>query len=149
MNDHPENPRLPVVRMRLLDSICDQFERAWRSGERPRIADFLVKVSGDDRQELARQLIDVDIEQRMAAGLSPSLDDYRAEFPELAEWLERRWLLATEPLQGDAATSVTVSWNADAPMDPAKVRYGSTTSYGTEATGTVSTALPGDLGYVH
>lgn len=66
-----------------------------------------------------------------------------------AAWAQSpRWVRLSYG-DGDAATSMTVSWNADAAMDPAKVRYGLSDSYGDEITGTSEGPLPGSLGYVH
>ncbi len=59
-----------------------------------------------------------------------------------------RWVRLS--FQGDAATSVTVSWNTDSASDSEIVRFGPTTAYGDQVTGTVAPiALPGALGYVH
>jgi hypothetical protein len=35
---------LPLAMLEQVVSICDQFERAWRAGDRPRVESFLVEV---------------------------------------------------------------------------------------------------------
>lgn len=57
--------------------IAEQFELEWKSGKIPKIADWLSKVPADARQEFAKNLIQVDIECRLARDMMPSVDDYR------------------------------------------------------------------------
>ncbi|WP_165226676.1 serine/threonine-protein kinase [Aquisphaera insulae] len=61
-----------------LISICDRFDRALRTGERPAIEEFL--ASDRDSDELLERLILLELDFLMDAGYSPSPDEYRARF---------------------------------------------------------------------
>ncbi|MDF1563659.1 MAG: metallophosphoesterase family protein [Deltaproteobacteria bacterium] len=63
-------------------------------------------------------------------------------------WAQPRWVRLS--YEGDASSSVTVSWNTDSATDSEIVRYGPTTQYGTEVSATdAPIPLPGTLGFVH
>jgi eukaryotic-like serine/threonine-protein kinase len=68
---------------RRIDAACDRFEVAWRAGASPRIEDYLADWSQPGRNELFFELLGVELELRLEAGEDPTLDDYRARFPEL------------------------------------------------------------------
>ena len=60
-----------IAQLREFDVICDRFERAWKAGGRPSIEEFLAGVTEPSRAELGRQLLEVEIEQRLAEGKGP------------------------------------------------------------------------------
>jgi serine/threonine-protein kinase len=73
---------------RLVDQVCNRFEAAWQSGQRPRIAGHLSGWEGQPRTALLRELVLLDLDYRRAAGESPGPHDYLGPFPELdADWL--------------------------------------------------------------
>ncbi len=45
-----------------IDSACDQFELAWKSGNKPRIEDFLASADKAYAQEFLRSLLQVEME---------------------------------------------------------------------------------------
>ena len=51
-----------------IDQICNTFERCWRSGNRPRIEDYLVGIDRKAQAELLKQLLLVELELRRAEG---------------------------------------------------------------------------------
>src|SRR5207244_2324820 len=65
------------------------FARAWQSGQRPRIEDFL--PPGDERQRdpLIKELIILDVRHRQESGESPTVADYSSRFPAQVTWLKR------------------------------------------------------------
>lgn len=67
-----------TVRNDLVD-VCDDFERAWRGGRRPRIEEYLGSRTDPERTELLIMLLGVELEMRRDAG----------ELPEPREYLER------------------------------------------------------------
>ena len=93
----PIHPADEVNALRQFDAICDSFERQWRTGEKPRMADFLERVTQSHRNELAMQLLDVEWEARIARGESPRIEEFVHEYPTLADWIPQRLnqLLAT------------------------------------------------------
>jgi serine/threonine protein kinase len=81
---------LSVAQLREFDVICDRFERAWKTGERPTIEEFMSGVSEPNRAELCRQLLEVEFEQRLARDEIPLVAEYGDRFPTLLRWLEQR-----------------------------------------------------------
>ena len=50
---------LPADQLRELDRICDRFESAWQSGERPALGEYLAAAPEALRRELLRLLVRV------------------------------------------------------------------------------------------
>jgi WD40 repeat protein/tRNA A-37 threonylcarbamoyl transferase component Bud32 len=70
------------------DEVCQRFERAWEQGP-PRIEDYLEGASGDERAEVLRRLVRLDVLCRIHRGLNPRPEDYLSRFPQLAAaWLD-------------------------------------------------------------
>ena len=67
-----------------IDAACDRFERAWRSGQRPDIAEFLADVPVNARAQLFRDLLSLDLEYRRRLGEQPEARSYCERFPEFA-----------------------------------------------------------------
>lgn len=75
-------PTQPQLSTKEIDSLCDRFETAWRTGAPPRIEDFLVNLGEGDHELLLRELLFIDHEYRCRAGNPPEEDEYRTRFPE-------------------------------------------------------------------
>jgi serine/threonine protein kinase len=58
------------------DRMADAFEQEWLEGNRPRLQEWLLQVSGSDQVHLARMLFPVEFEQRIKLGEYPHLDEY-------------------------------------------------------------------------
>jgi serine/threonine protein kinase len=67
---------------RPIDGICDEFEKLWKSGQKPRIRKFIEEASIDLREPLFRELLSIEVEYRRAAANPPSRTQYKSEFPE-------------------------------------------------------------------
>ena len=67
----------------LVDACVQRFEKAWQSGGRPAIDDFLPQ-DGPERLAVLKELVRVDMERRLRAGESARLEDYLERYPELA-----------------------------------------------------------------
>ena len=64
------------------EAICRQFEAAWKAGDRPRLRDYL-EVGGDaSSADVFRDLLQLDVSFRRAAGDELALEEYVAQFPE-------------------------------------------------------------------
>ena len=84
MNDLPSTStgaRLDHPALRL-DAVCDRFEAAWLAGHRPRIEDCLIDVTGPERTDLLRALLQLERELRRGDGDDPDPDEYRGRFPD-------------------------------------------------------------------
>jgi tetratricopeptide (TPR) repeat protein len=75
-------PEVSAADARLIDRLCDQFEAAWRAGNRPELRHYLVDVAGPARQALLRQLLLLDLEYARRAGESPQAGDYQTRLPD-------------------------------------------------------------------
>lgn len=64
MNDFSPQPANSLVRDRRIDRACDEFETAWLAGQCPQIDEFLARVAEEDRTELARELIPLELHHR-------------------------------------------------------------------------------------
>ena len=99
-----EADALPPSLARHVDHVCDGFEtswKVWRSGARPRVADFLGVTLEPARSLLVRELIQLDVHYRRGAGEAWSVEEFRAHFPEVdAAWLTHL-LNGSEVLEGD------------------------------------------------
>src|ERR1043165_1986888 len=71
-----------TVAWQTMNDIVERFERAWKSGLRPRIEDFLGHPE-IDRQTLLFELVHTDLELRLKEDESAQVEDYLQRFPEL------------------------------------------------------------------
>jgi serine/threonine-protein kinase len=75
--------------VRLLDRLCDGFERDWQNalrhgGERPRLEALLRELPEEARGVGLRELVRVEWDQRRQHGEQPTREEYAARFPEMA-----------------------------------------------------------------
>ncbi|QDU97648.1 bifunctional serine/threonine-protein kinase/formylglycine-generating enzyme family protein [Lignipirellula cremea] len=89
-----------------LDLIADEFEAAWRSGERPRIEDYLERLSVAQRGELFEELLAVEVELRRAAGETVAAEQYQTRFSEHGERISRAFELAESRSQSSREEGV-------------------------------------------
>lgn len=66
-----------------LGPLIDRFEDACKTLPWPEIADFL-PAGGPERHRALVELVHVDLERRLKAGLAVGVETYLARFPELA-----------------------------------------------------------------
>ncbi len=76
--------RLELGRAARVDRRCDRFESDWRAGRSPKIEALLATVNPDDRPELLRELVMLEVELRSGRGESPTAADYEQRFPPFA-----------------------------------------------------------------
>jgi hypothetical protein len=55
---------LPGLLARKIDQTCDRFEKAWLSGERPRVEDFLGEAPEEERTALLGELLFLELDYR-------------------------------------------------------------------------------------
>jgi serine/threonine protein kinase len=67
-----------------LDRIVQNFEAAWRAGQRPAIETYLA-TCGADRQATLAELVHVELQWRLQAGEPARVESYMQRFPELAD----------------------------------------------------------------
>jgi eukaryotic-like serine/threonine-protein kinase len=77
-----------ATRMQRVNQVCNRFEAAWRSGERPNLAEHLASAPAQEQPVLARMLIELDVDYRRMHGETPQAGDYRSILPFEATWLE-------------------------------------------------------------
>ena len=82
MRDESTSPLSGAVTLAgQVDQACDRFEADWKAGRRPRIEDYLERVSGEGAEVLLRELLMLEIELRRGSGDRPTLEEYLARFP--------------------------------------------------------------------
>lgn len=72
-----------------IDRVCDRFEAEWRSGGQPRIELYVAEVPEPARPELIRELLKLDIYYRRDRGDTIAPDDYKPQFPEHADLIDK------------------------------------------------------------
>jgi tRNA A-37 threonylcarbamoyl transferase component Bud32 len=89
---------------RHIDQVCNQFEQAWRAGQRPRIEDYAAGAEGPGQAALVRELLPVEVDYRRRAGETSHAAEYQARFPALdPAWLAELFGTATGPRSGPSA----------------------------------------------
>jgi eukaryotic-like serine/threonine-protein kinase len=117
----PELAALSATRVRKADQVCDCFEAAWCSGQRPEIEAFLDEASEPSRSLLLRELVGLDVAYRRMRGESPRLSEYRARFPDRgAAWLTRAMdgtldAVDSSPIVSDGAAAIGIDVVQDVP----------------------------------
>lgn len=64
-----------------VDLACEDFERAWKSGRRIAIEEFLADVPPEERPKFLQELLAVELELRVLGRETFTLEDYAARFP--------------------------------------------------------------------
>ncbi|MEK6238041.1 MAG: protein kinase [Planctomycetales bacterium] len=81
MTDSSSNQRDSTSFAKLADRLCEEFETAGKSGDAPRVEDYLKNCEEPDRSMLLRELLLVEFEHRRRQGESVAPDEYRRRFP--------------------------------------------------------------------
>src|SRR5215207_4471842 len=90
MSDDPKVPDDSVIRAQRIDQICDVFESAWSSGQRPRLEDALTQFDPAEHDQLLRELLPIDIFHRVKSGDQPLAAEYISRFPLIDHaWIEQ------------------------------------------------------------
>ena len=79
---------LPTGHDSRIDFLCDQFESAWRAGNRPRLEDCLPQIEEADRLALVRALLNLELHYRDRLGEQASAEEYRQRLPEFAALID-------------------------------------------------------------
>ncbi len=74
---------LKIDLARQQERLCTAFEAAWQAGQRPDMNDFLDQIDPSGHDELARELVLLDLTYRRQAGETPDLQAYADRFPGL------------------------------------------------------------------
>jgi tetratricopeptide (TPR) repeat protein len=100
---------LPLADLLAIDSACDRFEAAWRSGEQPDPAQYLAEASEAARPRLLRELLILALDYHQTGNTHPDLAEYRSRFPEYPDVVEAVFA------QFDASVKTVAppSWSAD------------------------------------
>jgi formylglycine-generating enzyme required for sulfatase activity/tRNA A-37 threonylcarbamoyl transferase component Bud32 len=85
MESHPHDEwsSIPLSQVERADQICDRFEAAWKSAPRPRLDPFLSGVPAAEQPYLIRELLSLDLDYRRVLGETPTLEEYKADYPAL------------------------------------------------------------------
>ncbi len=78
-------PDTATLRVASSDAVLERFIAAWECGDEPRVADFVGATVGLTDNELAAEVVRIDMHERASRGQAVCLDPYLAELPELKE----------------------------------------------------------------
>ena len=114
-----------------VDRLCDDFERQWKAGRLPDIANYLARVDAPRQAELLRELISLEVEYRRRGGEAPAISEYQQRFPQQPEAVQAAWQLLTSWWNAAAEQVRQVdsrSQNTDAPVPSEPDTVGEATS---------------------
>lgn len=97
----PASPSSPELKAKLdrVEATCDEFEKLWKTGRRPRLEEFLARQTSLS-SDVFSGLVGLDIDYRRRAGDSVSFEQYRERFPAFED------VLADQDWDGDPALSI-------------------------------------------
>ena len=101
---------IPTADSSWIDVAAGRFERAWHSGARARIEDYVAEVDESRRPALMEELFRVEIELRRRDGEEPTAEEYRRRFPENAALVDA---VFTGPGAGRSSSSGESSASSD------------------------------------
>jgi anti-anti-sigma factor len=81
-------PTLSPEEAQRVDCVCDRFENAWKSGQRPELKSFLENLDTPIGKVMLRELLEVEFAYRVRGGEQPTLEEYQANFPDHANLIE-------------------------------------------------------------
>jgi serine/threonine protein kinase len=113
--DPPIRGSPPRVLLERVIVVCDRYELAWRSGQRPTVAEYLPEVAEPDRTAFLRELIALDLRLRREQGEGPTQQDYCAAFPERSELIASVFQSLNDETRQDE-TGPTVTLNGPGPV---------------------------------
>ncbi|TWU05281.1 Serine/threonine-protein kinase PknB [Symmachiella macrocystis] len=76
---------IPLAVVQQIDTACDKFESEWKSGNHPRIEDFLANAEAPHARELLKSLLQVELELLRRDGQPISAESFVARFSEYAD----------------------------------------------------------------
>jgi serine/threonine protein kinase/formylglycine-generating enzyme required for sulfatase activity len=120
MNEQPSEyvePLLPLSHKREVLRLCIAFEQQWRTGEHPRIEDYLVKVASPLRASLLKELVANELELRQSAGEVLGIDEYHQRFPDDRAAVDVGWAMNAARPSADVGPGSTVHVSPVADMD--------------------------------
>ncbi|EAQ78575.1 probable serine/threonine-protein kinase pknB [Blastopirellula marina DSM 3645] len=98
-----------IAMARLVDRLSDEFEESWSLGHKPRISNYLQRVSPQQQRLLFRQLLEIELELRIEAGERPALEQYLTDYHELEEIVRQSFQDHTIQSFNAAASTVSIS----------------------------------------
>jgi serine/threonine-protein kinase len=105
-----------IERDRLIHRLCEQFEREWRSENRPSVEHFLTHADAGARGALLEELVILELELRRTAGENPALSEYLKRFPDDARHVSAAYSLSADtvqPVEARGDSPVVTPTNAD------------------------------------
>lgn len=82
---------LPLTLQLQINDVCDRFEQGLRSGQNPRIEDYLTIAEEPGRTALFRELLNLELDYQSAAGQTLVMANYLQRFDSDRESIERVW----------------------------------------------------------
>ncbi|MGE0538505.1 MAG: protein kinase, partial [Pirellulales bacterium] len=113
-----------------IDQLCDRFEAAWSTGDRPRIEAYLAELIETARPRAFEELLSVELEMRRRVNETPTAGEYQTRFPEFRPTIER---LFSDSSTGRKASSSRSACVLDASNTPT-TDFGDTSESRTGAT---------------
>src|SRR5262249_40625399 len=91
MNDLPTVEGDPLALLQRIDPVCLRFERRWKEGGRPALAEELLAAPEADRAALLGELLPLEWSYRRRLQESFTREEYRARFAGLSAVIDAAW----------------------------------------------------------
>lgn len=98
-----------------VNAVCRAFADARAEPSQLSIEDYLQRVADGAQPTLLRNLLDLDIQRRRAAGENPRADEYLARLPEFADLVRQAFLDLSSHSLGTRSIAAAVGSTWDAP----------------------------------
>ncbi len=73
---------LPLSALERIDRVCQDFEAAWKAGTVPQIEPFLGDAVGQERVQLLKELLLLELDYHRRNAETPDITEYQSRFPQ-------------------------------------------------------------------
>ena len=91
MNKRSDQADVSINIFEQIEDICREFAKSLKAGKKPRIEDYLGRVSASAHQTLFRNLLNTEYKFRVRSGDTPKSSDYLKRFPQFAKIIRQEF----------------------------------------------------------
>jgi serine/threonine-protein kinase len=93
-----------LEQLRQIHSICEDFERRWRAGDRPGLENWVERAEPVRQRAVLEELLILEIELRRSSGERPTASEYARRFPDRHDSIAAAFAQAEEPIRSPGET---------------------------------------------
>src|SRR5262245_19610932 len=96
----------PRARKERLETVCAAFESAWKTGQRPKLADSLMSTQASEQSDLVAELLAIDVYYRTKYGEQPVATDYLHQLPDFTSVINQHFGQNSDPPSNNSVSNV-------------------------------------------